>query len=75
MTVQIFKDDTAVAEAITAMMIDTISKKPDTVLCMASGDSPKKACAIFCDAIKKRQLDTSRIFLVGLDEWVGLDPE
>lgn len=75
MEVKIFENNQAAAEAVAAMITETIMQKPDAVICMASGDSPKKACAVLCDTIKKRQIDSSRLFLIGLDEWVGLAPE
>jgi glucosamine-6-phosphate isomerase len=52
-----------------------IKNKPNAVVCVASGDSPKLACELFCKKIKEENIDVSNFFFVGLDEWVGLSPE
>ena len=60
-----------VADEITAM----VSKKPDAVLCFASGDTPKLA---YASAIKKamnQHVDFRSCTFIGLDEWVGIPPD
>lgn len=52
-----------------------IIEKPDAVICVASGDSPKLACELFCKKVKEENIDVSQFFFIGLDEWVGLSPE
>jgi glucosamine-6-phosphate isomerase len=52
-----------------------IAEKPNAVVCVASGDSPKLACELFCKQAKDTGVDVSKFFFVGLDEWVGLSPD
>lgn len=55
--------------------INVIKANPNATICVASGDSPKLACELFCQKVKDQQIDVSKFFFVGLDEWVGLSPE
>lgn len=65
----------AVAEAVAAEWVDLLIKNPEATVCVASGNSPKLACAAFVRQVAERKVDTSRFFFVGLDEWVGVDPD
>jgi glucosamine-6-phosphate isomerase len=51
-----------------------IKEKPRAVICVASGDSPKLACELFCRKVNEENID-SKFFFAGLDEWAGLSPE
>jgi glucosamine-6-phosphate isomerase len=54
-------------------IIETVQQKPDAVLCLAAGDTPKLA---YAEVVKKAaNVDFSRITFIGLDEWVGVPPE
>lgn len=63
--------DKAVAEEIIAVL----QHKPDAVICLASGNSPKGACEAFVRMSGEEAIDTSQFFFIGLDEWVGVPPE
>lgn len=56
-------------------IINTIIKKPDAVLCLAAGDTPRRAYQLVADKVKSEQLDISNCYFVSLDEWVGIGPE
>lgn len=55
--------------------INVIKANPNATICVASGDSPKLACELFCEKVKEQNIDVSKFFFVGLDEWVGLSPD
>ncbi|ANH83411.1 hypothetical protein A8C56_22665 [Niabella ginsenosidivorans] len=74
MELRVFKDYGRASAVVADIMSTVLAEKPDAVLCMASGDSPRLACALFCEQVKKEATDCSRLFLVGLDEWVGVPP-
>lgn len=42
------------------------------LICTASGDSPKGLYKELVDLVKKDQLDISKSYFLGLDEWVGM---
>ena len=74
MKLNTFPDPEALAEFVADTLIAQLRQKPDSVICLASGNSPKLTCAVFTGKAKAEGLDTSRFFFVGLDEWVGLEP-
>lgn len=75
MKVNVYKDYEALSAATANAMSDLIQQKPTAVICIASGDSPKLACELFCKKAKEENTDISQFFFVGLDEWVGLSPD
>jgi galactosamine-6-phosphate isomerase len=75
MNIKIYNDYEALSAATANAMIDLIKKKPSAVICIASGDSPKLACELFCKKAKEENINVTQFFFVGLDEWVGLSPD
>lgn len=73
MKVLIQPDYPAISHHAADEIMALLAEKPDAVLCIASGDSPKLACELFVKKVQDTGLDTSRFFFIGLDEWVGLD--
>jgi galactosamine-6-phosphate isomerase len=74
MLVKIFNDYKSLSEYAAAEWATLIQQKPNAVVCVASGDSPKLTCELFCTIVKEKKIDVSNFFFVGLDEWVGLPP-
>ena len=70
----IFENSARLADAVSDEIITTLKNKPESLLCMASGHSPKMTCEFFTDKIKKGEADGSRFHFVGLDEWMGVMP-
>ncbi len=75
MQIKIYDNYEALSAATADAMLELIKQKPTAVICIASGDSPKLACELFCKKTKEEKIDTSLFFFVGLDEWVGLTPD
>ncbi len=72
MQIKTFKDHQALSTAAAAEIIQLIQQKRDTVICMASGETPRLTCQIFAERVRKEQTDVRRCTFVGLDEWVGI---
>jgi glucosamine-6-phosphate isomerase len=75
MITRIFNDCETLSAFAASEWATLIKVKPDAVICVASGDSPKLACELFCKKVKEENIDVSQFFFIGLDEWVGLSPE
>ena len=75
MQLKIYKDYHTLSEAAANEIFDLITNKPDAVLCLASGETPRLTCKLFAEKAIKEKLDLSRITFIGLDEWVGIPPE
>jgi len=56
-------------------IIDLVIKKPEAVVCLASGDTPRLMCKLVTERAIKEKMDLSRCTFIGLDEWVGIPPE
>lgn len=75
MKIHVFEDEARLAHAAGELLFNTLKDKPDAVICIASGNSPKATCAAWVEKMKQTKLDTQRFFFIGLDEWVGIDPD
>jgi len=70
-----YKNYEALSEAVAEKMILQIISKPNTVFCLASGNSPLKAYEYFVEKVQKQNIDYSQCVFIGLDEWVGITPD
>jgi galactosamine-6-phosphate isomerase len=75
MQVKVVDSYQSLSEYAAEEMLQLLQEKPAAVICLASGDSPKLTCELFCRNVKETGIDTSRFFFAGLDEWVGLPPD
>jgi galactosamine-6-phosphate isomerase len=75
MTLRIFPDYTALAEAAAAQLAALVRDQPDATLCLASGETPVGTYRAFVRHVRDQELDVSRLTFVGLDEWVGIGPD
>jgi glucosamine-6-phosphate deaminase len=73
MTVKIYPNYNALSQAAANLVIEYIQKKPQSIVCIASGDTPKGVCEYLVKAAKNKEIDFSETIFVGLDEWVGMD--
>lgn len=53
---------------------ELIKSKPEALICIAAGDTPKLTCDLIARIAKKEKIDFSRGYFVSLDEWVGIAP-
>jgi glucosamine-6-phosphate isomerase len=59
--------------AVADIVLDQVSRKPESLFCFPSGDSPTGLLTILVNHIKAGRADFSKSKFVGLDEWVGMD--
>jgi galactosamine-6-phosphate isomerase len=67
MNIEIYNNYELLSEATANAMALLIKEKSNAVICIASGDSPKLACELFCKKVKEENVDVSQFFFVGLD--------
>ncbi len=70
----ILPDTEALAAASADWLTEGLRRKPDALVCIASGHTQRDMLAILCRQVQTGKLDLSRLRLIGLDEWVGLGP-
>lgn len=75
MEIKIYQNSARLADAVSDDMINMLAGKPDALIVMASGHSPKMTCEFFCNKIKGEGLSASTFHFAGLDEWVGIPPQ
>ena len=63
------------SEQALVKIIEQVQTKPDSLLCLAGGDTPIGTYEKIVEAVKSGKLDVSQCRFVGLDEWVGLGAE
>lgn len=73
MQLHVFDDEALLAKASVEAFIEMVAKKPDALVCIAAGHTQIKMLELLCQAQKNKEVDLSRIRIVGLDEWIGLD--
>jgi glucosamine-6-phosphate isomerase len=56
-------------------IINTVKNKPNALLCIAAGDTPKRMCRLVYQIAEKENVNFSRCNFVSLDEWVGISPD
>jgi galactosamine-6-phosphate isomerase len=71
---EVLADYTEMSATAAAAIIDCIKQKPDALLCFASGDTPKLTYQLASQRIKNEKIDISQVFMIGLDEWLGIPP-
>lgn len=75
MECRIFDDYNDMSDAAAELIIGIVERKPEAVLCFATGNSPVGTYRALTAKAKERGIDFSRCFCFGLDEWLGVPPE
>ncbi len=50
-------------------MVECVRKKPDSLFCIATGNSPTRAYEIFVELVNKEQINVQKLRILKLDEW------
>ncbi len=74
MQIDIFESAEKMAYEAAGKIIDLVSHKPNAVLCLAGGETPRLTYQCLTGEAKKRNIDFSSVQWVSLDEWVGIPP-
>lgn len=73
MVVKVFQNNELLSSFMANQLVDLLIKKPNALICFASGNSPRRSAELFVEKAKQINLDTTKLSFVGLDEWVGID--
>lgn len=74
MTLRTFPHYAALSAHTAQHIAHTVRKKPNAVLCLASGDTPAETYHLVADQVRSGQINLSQCHFIGLDEWVGFGP-
>ena len=72
MKLQVYKDYDEMSRAAAALIVNTVKQNPGALLCFPSGDSPAGVFNSLVKYARTGEVDFSRCYFVGLDEWVGM---
>ncbi len=75
MKVLIFSDYETMCRAAADMITAQIKRKPNSLICFPSGDTPLGVYKYLIADAHNGSIDFSKCYFVGLDEWVGMDKE
>ena len=75
MNIEIFQNYESLSRKAAEEIVNTIQKKSNAVICLASGHSPQRTCEIFVQQVRQKKIDLSDVHFIGLDEWVGVSPD
>lgn len=75
MTLIVYKDYNDLSTHAADEIIGLVKNKPDAVLCLAAGDTPRLTYGLLAKKAKEDDIDFSKCTFIGLDEWVGIPPE
>ncbi|MEO6316789.1 MAG: glucosamine-6-phosphate deaminase [Chitinophagaceae bacterium] len=74
MDIAVFSTPALVAQATANKILAFIQSKPNALLCLAGGDSPRLTYQYLAAAVKSSGTNCGRLQFVSLDEWVGIPP-
>jgi glucosamine-6-phosphate deaminase len=75
MKISTYKNYDEMCREAADLIIEQVNKKPDSLLCFPSGESPAGVYRSLANSVKDGRVDFSNCFFVGLDEWVGMGKE
>src|SRR5688572_28835984 len=75
MRVQIFENYRTLSDHLAEKILALVKKNPAAVLCLAAGDTPRLTYQLIVEKALAEKIDFSKCTFIGLDEWVGIQPE
>lgn len=75
MQTEIYQDYDAVSLQTANAVMELVREKPNAVLCLAAGETPRLTYDRIAEAVADRKVSFAQCTFVGLDEWVGIPPE
>jgi glucosamine-6-phosphate isomerase len=75
MLLKIYRDYNELSADAAGEIVDLVKRKPDAVLCLAAGDTPRLTYEMVAKKAGSQKVDFSKVTFIGLDEWVGVSPE
>lgn len=74
MKVEVFDDLESLSVHTAGVINDQVLRKPNAVLCLATGNTPVRTYELMVRHAKEKTIDYTRVRFVELDEWVGIPP-
>jgi len=74
MKVKVYPDYKTLSRATADLITEYISTKKNSLVCIASGHSPRGVFECLIDDVQSKRLDISNCTFVSLDEWIGILP-
>ena len=71
-TLRVCPDVDEASQHAATLVAEQIRRKPDSVICTASGSTPTRTYAKLGELAAENQLAVDRLSIVKLDEWLGL---
>lgn len=68
----VFNDPQAIAQHVSARLLQLIRDKPQAILGLATGSTMEPVYERFCSDAKEQDLDVSQVISFNLDEYIGL---
>lgn len=75
MKINVYENYELMSKKVSEYIIETVNKKPESLLCLAGGDTPLKTYKYLVEAYNNNEVNFSKCKFVGLDEWIGLSEE
>ncbi len=75
MLLKIYPDYPMLSRAAADLIVRFISKKKNSLICLASGHTPLGVFQCLVEDAKNKKVDFSQCTFVSLDEWLGIDPK
>lgn len=75
MKLEVFENSEIVDIEVAKKIIHVIKEKPNALICIAGGDTPKGVFKQLIDAQKNNCCDFKEVSFISLDEWVGISDE
>ncbi len=73
MNIKVCKNYSQLSAFVTNEIINQIKNKPDSMITIAGGDTPKGVYELLSKRLVVESINYSKVKFVSLDEWVGLD--
>ena len=74
MAIKIFKNYSEMSSEAADLIISIVKRKPDAVLCFATGNTPLLTYQLLAEKVKSTKINFNKCFCIGLDEWLGISP-
>ncbi len=74
MEIKFFNSCRSMSESACDLIVDFVRKKPDALLCAATGDTPTQTYQLLVEEHSRSKGLFAKIRLVKLDEWCGVRP-
>lgn len=72
MKVNVLENYEKMSKSVAEYIINYVNNKPESLLCLAGGDTPLLTYQYLVEAAEKKEVDFSKCKFVSLDEWIGL---